>query len=125
MAKKLTGELETDFEVLVLGATAESIIHETAAFFKESELLEVHRNKKAIIDFLVKHAKDTYRAQFERKDGRLFKIKDETVMRDQLMIFMRHWLCAWVNENLHHLFEHIPTAFINGEKGYFCRRRYT
>jgi len=76
------------------------------------------RAARTLADKLAAHADDTYRANAEfRRDMRSKGNRG----RDQLYVWMRHWLAAELRTTKPQVFRKLPQSFLHGHK-LVCRR---
>jgi hypothetical protein len=94
---KRSGVIEKDFQSIVLVAIADRVIEEVVcevAIGAQVQAEKLYGIRRVIANNLIAKANDVYRAQCKVESGSLYRIKDETKMRDTLYAFMVHWMNA-------------------------------
>lgn len=113
--KRKTGNIEKDFDCIILLAIADSAIQDAINnLTKECSKEMLWSIRSDLVKNLIMQANDCYKAQFESKSkikGLFMKINNATEMRDTLYQFMRHWLASILQKNNISLYKELPTNY--------------
>jgi hypothetical protein len=98
--KKLTGDIEKDFPVIMLGVIAssaiDSAVFEVAQHNKNTAEF-IYSKREEFILYLISSANEHYAANIKRNKyvgSMISGAKSATAIRDFHHTFMRHWLAA-------------------------------